>query len=320
MFNLPFSLHALIKARNKFEDVDLIHVNEVSDIPLAILAKMIFKVPVVLHARSILVVECRSLRIKVLRYLIQRYIDKIIAIDSNVAATVPNVCQVEVINNSFTVDYSMNDVEERLIKRRSNDKPLIFGFVGNIIKSKGIFELVQACLMLKNDSKNFKLIVAGGSLRELGYFKKLLLGFTGINQDCLVAVNDFVTNNRLETVVEFKGHIDEIADFYKEVDVIMFPSSLDAPGRPIFEAGFFGVPSIACIRKTYPDTFMDGVTGIAIPHNHPTEIATAMNNFICNKELVGEMGLAVASMSRKFNDPTVNARKVSRIYEKLVIR
>ena len=43
-----------------------------------------------------------------------------------------------------------------------------------------------------------------------------------------------------------------------------FPSYLNAPGRPIMEAGFFKVPSISCIDNPINDTFIDGKTGFSI--------------------------------------------------------
>ena len=41
-----------------------------------------------------------------------------------------------------------------------------------------------------------------------------------------------------------------IAQAYARMDVICFPSHYDAPGRPIFEAAFLKVPSIAAVRES----------------------------------------------------------------------
>ena len=69
----------------------------------------------------------------------------------------------------------------------------------------------------------------------------------------------------LDRNVEFLGFQENISAFYKDFDILAFISHLDAPGRPIFEAAFFSVPSIVCIAKPQPDTVVPNVTLLWFP-------------------------------------------------------
>ena len=67
------------------------------------------------------------------------------------------------------------------------------------------------------------------------------------------------------------------------MDVLCFPSHYDAPGRPIFEAAFFGVPSIVAVRNPRPDTLVDGETGLAIRPHDADELAEAITRLATHR-------------------------------------
>ena len=51
------------------------------------------------------------------------------------------------------------------------------------------------------------------------------------------------------------GHLNNIQLFYQKIDVICFPSYLNALGRQILEAGLYKIPSIVCLKNS-ADSFM----------------------------------------------------------------
>src|SRR6185503_2630960 len=86
---LPFTILALLKARRRWPDIELIHVNEISEIPSAVVAKFLFKVPVVVHTRSLTHTDTRQIRTRWLHRRLRRTANAVIAIDEGVRAALP---------------------------------------------------------------------------------------------------------------------------------------------------------------------------------------------------------------------------------------
>ena len=50
---LPFSILAVLEAKRKWREVDLIHLNEISEIIPGLMAKALFRAPMIVHTRSL---------------------------------------------------------------------------------------------------------------------------------------------------------------------------------------------------------------------------------------------------------------------------
>ena len=75
IFHFPFTIVALIKARKRWGRFDLIHVNEFVYIIPALLAKVLFRVPLVVHVRSLARKDEPSMRTKWLNAILAREAD-----------------------------------------------------------------------------------------------------------------------------------------------------------------------------------------------------------------------------------------------------
>ncbi len=67
---------------------------------------------------------------------------------------------------------------------------------------------------------------------------------------------------------------------YPRIDILCFPSHLDAAGRPVFEAAFYGIPSVVAITNPTPDSVVDGVTGLTVAKADPALIAGALERLV----------------------------------------
>jgi glycosyltransferase involved in cell wall biosynthesis len=101
------------------------------------------------------------------------------------------------------------------------------------------------------------------------------------------------------------------------MDVLCFPSHYDAPGRPIFEAAFFGVPSIVAVRKPRADTLVDGVTGIAFAPGDAVALADAIERLARDRGLAARMGQAAREMAERTFDVTANASALLAVYRRV---
>lgn len=133
-----------------------------------------------------------------------------------------------------------------------NKKTVQLLFLSNLIKSKGVYVLLSACRLLKNEHLDFHCTFAG----DIG----------DIN------VSDFlaeVKNLEIEDVISYRGKVSgEIKDnLLTHSDVFVHPSSNDCMPLVLIEAMQFSLPIVSTFEGAIPDLVEDRVTGFLIPQN-----------------------------------------------------
>ncbi|RZI96978.1 MAG: glycosyltransferase family 1 protein, partial [Rubrivivax sp.] len=98
VFHFPHTLLALWRAKRRWTDIDLIHVNEITELIPGLIAKAWFGVPLIVHVRS---AQSRrpTWRTRWIARSLQRHADAIIAIDETVRSTLSPDLPVDVIQN-----------------------------------------------------------------------------------------------------------------------------------------------------------------------------------------------------------------------------
>jgi hypothetical protein len=130
---LPFTVAVLLRAKRKWNRIDVIHINEFLGIIPGVIAKRLFRAPLVVHVRSLAWQDEQSLRCRWLTNRLKTSAAAVIAIDQNVRSTLPADIDVDVIQNSFTP--KTLPVQDRAMLARLNTlRPgsLKVGFVGNL--------------------------------------------------------------------------------------------------------------------------------------------------------------------------------------------
>src|SRR5690606_26038316 len=113
-----------------------------------LIARRLFKVPVIVHVRSV-ANDDASLRTRFVSRLFRRKAEAVIAIDETVKESLPADLNVDVIHNSFSQKPSATegDLFANHALRVSSFK---VGFVGNLLRVKGIHELVEAAQIVRD--------------------------------------------------------------------------------------------------------------------------------------------------------------------------
>lgn len=315
---LPFTLVGLLLAKKRWKKVHLIHVNEITEIIPGLLAKFLFKAPLIVHVRSLMWQNEKSRRVRWLRRVLKRYVDAIVAIDENVKESIgPNI-PVTVIHNSFDhekmPDLGSVDAFENF--QIPNDS-FVVGFVGNLQLAKGVFELLEASHIVRSRGFDVHYLIVGSSQRSDSGLLWNILNFFGLAQEQQTALIKRMHELSMQDRFHFAGHTSNLAPYIKAMDVLAFPSHFDACGRPIFEAAFYGCPSIAAVSKPKDDTLRHGVTGIAIAKPDPKLLADAIIELASNPERTREMGAAAKLLAHKNFLPSIAADRLSRLYEEV---
>ena len=136
------------------------------------------------------------------------------------------------------------------------------GFVGNILPSKGIFELMEAVMLLNDDTKLF--IAGEGSEENIHKVKVLTESKRGKNINFLGCL----TNQDAVKLIE-------------SLDILALPTYYDLEAFPIsiLEAMSRGKMIISCPRAAIPDmltTSDEVICGILVPEKSSQAIADAI--------------------------------------------
>ena len=319
LFHLPFTLLAIHKAYRKWQGkIDLIHVNEITELIPGLLTKRLFKVPMVVHVRSPQWPNVQSRRSRWVYGKLKKSADAVIAINETTRATMPVELDVDVIQNSFTPKRSPDPDPVMLSKlNKLRESSLKVGFVGNVQVSKGILDLVEAAKILKEQRADVEFVVVGGHTRIDTGLRGWLLNKAGLVQDVVEELERLIKQYGLEDSFHLLGATGDIQCVYERLDVIAFPSHFDAPGRPVFEAAFSAVPSIVCVSKPLADTLIHNETGLAVPARNPVVLSEAIRHFEKDRDEVKRMGVQAQKLATNNFEPVRNAFRLHEIYRRV---
>ena len=287
LFLLPFSLLGLWRIRH--QHFDLIHVNEITLLPLGLVAKWLFRIPMVVHVRSLQRKLDSSWRTQLVNRWLRQHAKAVVAIDCTVASTLEPSSSLYVIHNGLKIN-SADTATQAPLSPVNDLSTLRVGFFGVLIPLKGIYELVEAVRILKNRNIQIECLVAGENARELSRVKGWILSKLGFARDVRAELEDLITRYGLQKQVRLLGFVSDVRTLYPQIDVLCFPSHLDAAGRPVFESAFYGIPSVVAITNPLPDAVIHEVTGIAIPKSDPVLIADALQRLAQDSEYRRALG------------------------------
>lgn len=319
LYYLPFTVWALWRARRLWRDIELIHVNEITALLSALVAKALFRRPLVVHVRSVQQDRGIPLRRGLVAGLLHRYADAVIAIDQTVRESLPALIDASVVHNGFT---PARDAEEPAaivqLRERLHVGSLRVGMVGNLLSLKGVFDFLEAARLSLEQGANVDFVLVGSNPRQLAGIRGAALAVLGFARDVEADVDRYVAQHSLGERVHRIPFTRAISAVYRCLDVICFPSHLDAVGRPVLEAAWFGVPSIAAVDEPRPDTFVPGGTGVRVPARDPAALAAAVVQLAADRAAVRRMGDAALDLARQNFDSRKNAQRVLEIYASLV--
>ncbi len=316
-FYLPFTVLALLRARRRWRHVDIVHLNDTTQIFCLLLARRLFDAPVVVHARALLAGDLTPRRTRWLERLLVRHADAVVAIDDNVKATLPaGICS-HVIRNGYAPGLGPRESPPPIIARLS-PHTLKVAMVGSLSAMKGAYEFVEAARILLAKGLKIDFILVGEDIRPLKGIRGWLLRRLGFGRPVRHELANTIAAHGLAEHVHLIGFTRAIKGIYDAIDVLCFPSHLDAPGRPVFEAAFSGVPSIVAAKRPHPDTLVPGETGLCVPARDALALAVAIERLYSDRSLLAHMGEAARTLAQKNFDIRTNATEMIMLYRQLV--
>jgi len=194
--------------------------------------------------------------------------------------------RIEVIYNGIDL---INPIEPKAISSIVN-----FGIVGQIIARKGHKYVVAAAALLKQKGLAFKLLIIGSGDE---YFT--------------TEIKEEIVKQGLTREVIFKSFITQRNEIYKDIDVVLVPSiGSDPLPTSAMEAGFLHKPTIVTNVGGLPEIVIHNKTGIIVEPASIETLASAMEKFIINPNLIKVYGKSANTHIREEFDVKKNILKL----------
>ena len=151
---------------------------------------------------------------------------------------------------------------------------LVIGFVGRVVRDKGIVELVEAWNILRQEQPSLHLLIAGPIEP----------------QDPLPA--DVVEQLHHDPRVHLAGRIDDTAPLYTAIDVLALPTYREGLPLTPLEAASMMVPVVATEVPGCVEAVEHGITGLLVRPYDARALANALRLYLNDANLRKLHGLA----------------------------
>jgi glycosyltransferase involved in cell wall biosynthesis len=155
--------------------------------------------------------------------------------------------------------------------------PRIF-FLSNLVESKGVYVLLDACKMLMEKGVAFICHLVGAESKE-------------ISRNTL---EEEIRRRGLVGMVQYYGpqYGKDKERFFQEADIFVQPTFEDCFPLTIIEAMQYSLPVVATSEGAIPDMVQDGVNGFVCKQQDVDSLVIALEQLITNPALRQQMGEA----------------------------
>jgi len=157
------------------------------------------------------------------------------------------------------------------------------------LRDKGVLEFVGAARALKARNPSARFVLVGG---------------LDSNPEAIEASQIALWVN--DGIVEWHGHVD-MRSWLSQTSVFVLPSYREGVPRSTQEAMAMARPIITTDVPGCRETLVEGRNGFLVPPRNPAAIASAMERFILQPELISSMG----AQSRRLAEERFDVRVIN---------
>lgn len=180
------------------------------------------------------------------------------------------------------------------------DDALVAGVVGRLSPEKGQLHFVRA----------------------LDHVRRRIPRVTGL----LVGDGQDLSRLRIEAArlgladnIIFAGHVREMADVYRAMDLVVLPSESEGMPNVALEAMVFGKPVVATRVGGVPEVVVDGETGLVVPSGDPRALGEAMIRVLGDGEAAARLGRAGLRRALTQFDPKTRTERILGLYDEVLL-
>lgn len=177
---------------------------------------------------------------------------------------------------------------------------VVIGFVGRLVRDKGMEQLQEAWAVLREKYPDLKLLLCGEWEGVINHCAKV-----GIAADRRVMITGWLEKEQI-------GH------YYRAMDILAFPSFREGFPNVPMEAAAFSLPVVTTDAVGCSDAVVDGVTGVIIPVGDAVALERALSDYIENRAMAQAHGAAGYKRVRELFNPQVIYQGLYGLYTQLL--
>ena len=203
----------------------------------------------------------------------------------------------------FICPNGIKDIASENISKRDSEYPKLL-FLSNLLKAKGVFDMTEACKILRKKHISFSCTFIGAESAEIStnVFQSHIK--TEGLQDCLEYVGPKFGNDK--------------ESYFKLADIFILPSHDECFPLVLLEAMQYGLPCISTNEGAIPDIVDNGKTGFVINKKSPAELADKLEILINDAKLRQEMGTAGREKYKNHYTLELFEHKMAEILNKII--
>jgi glycosyltransferase involved in cell wall biosynthesis len=161
------------------------------------------------------------------------------------------------------------DARRSIVRQRLMipNNALVLGFAGRIVRDKGMIDLAEVWLRLREEFPMLHLLLVGP-------FEP---------QDPLPREVESLFRN--DSRIHLIGRAADMPQYYAAMDVFVLPSYREGFGIANIEAAAMALPVVSTLIPGCIDSVQDGVSGILVPSRDPEALAAAVARYLRDPEL-----------------------------------
>ena len=181
----------------------------------------------------------------------------------------------------------------------------VIGFVGRLVKEKGVLDLVEAVGIVCRRIPNVQLLMIGGVLSSER------------DQKTDRALRQRIDALDLRDIIHFLGIRDDLPKLLAAIDVLVLPSYREGMPRSIIEAMASGKPVVATNIRGCREEVVDGQTGYLVPVGDVEALAGAVIQVLLNPDHARELGRQGRMRAKELFDEDIVLERQLRVYDAL---
>jgi glycosyltransferase involved in cell wall biosynthesis len=182
------------------------------------------------------------------------------------------------------------------------ESALVIGFVGRIVRDKGLSELTQAWRVLREEWPSLHLLVAGPFESE-----------DPIPADAEEAL-------RGDPRIHMAGMVRDMPGIYRALDLLVLPTYREGFGTVLLEAAAMGLPVVATRIPGCVDAVRDGETGLLVPVREAGALTAAIRTYLRDPRLRRQHGASGRQRARRDFEPRKLREALFQEYVRLLDR
>jgi len=194
--------------------------------------------------------------------------------------------RVHVVRNPLRVPTPLDPAPARARFAIPGDDPIVL-FVGRLIESKGILDLVAALALGRSDAPWHLLVVGAGPVDQQVRQRAARAGI----------------GDRLTLTGYLAG--DALQAAYEVADVLVLPSYSEGLPLVILEGMAAGLPIVTTDMRGMADHLRDGINALLVAAGEPAALAAALRRLLTDGDLRARMGAANRETVREFSPARV---------------